>query len=263
MKRQTMIERRWLPIALLALLAVATSLAATARHSADKGSAARPSHYAPVKALVAYIERLAGRIESDLADREEYAEEHQERVAMRANALLAAAIVLGNHDTTHPLKSQAKQMIQLAEKLAESADDFDSAQKTLRQLQEVLAKSGGSHAADGPGWESSADIAELMKAVPIVNNSLRKGVTSRRFKRTARRTAMYAAGLAAIAQVSSLDDSYCDDEAATAKWKKLCFEMRDAAADAGRAVAQGDQEGARRAVERIVKTCDACHEDFR
>lgn len=241
------------------LVVLATSLAA----SMDDDRPAKPSQYAPAEPLGKYIDRVVSRMEEDFEEPEEYEDEQKERVTMRANALLAIAMVLGNHDQSHSLKPHARAIADLAESLASDADDYKAARQTFQRLQELVDEPPKGKQAEGIDWEARADIAELMKAVPIVNDYLRRGVTSRRFKRTAKRTVMYAAALAAIAQVSSIDDNYCDDEASQAKWKKLCFEMRDAAAETGRALEAGDQAKAELAIKRIAKTCDACHEDFR
>ena len=112
-------------------------------------------------------------------------------------------------------------------------------------------------------WEPIADLSQLMKQVPIVNNKLRRGVNGRRFRRSRDATAGHAATLAALAQASLLDTTYCSDEDDEKKWQEICAEMRDAAYSVNQYVRKGDQAAAKKGLARLVETCDACHHSFR
>ncbi len=254
------LQFRWWALTVLAVLTVAAIGGSVAR--ANDPSSPPPSKYAPADDLVTYLRQLLKRMGSDLSDAEDYGEEEQQRVTMRAYTVVAIALVLECHDSPHPLKSVARRLIESATQLADHAGDFEKAKAAYDRLSELAAQDHDSSGKRGE-WEPVADIAELMKAVPIINNQMRRGIQSRRFAHSAERTAVYAAALAAVAQASLVDDSYCGDEEDFAKWQKLCAEMRDGAAAAARAVRAGDQEEAKRQAANIVKTCDACHEDFR
>ncbi len=230
------------------------SLAVADEPSAD----ARPSRYANAADLVAYVRTVVRRMEEDFADGGAYEQEQQERVTMRAHTLSAIGLVLSCHDEKHVLRSSAKELIELCGELADQAEEFAKAKPIYEKIVKLVAEDGPAEGGSGE-WESSADVAELMKAVPIINNQMRRGIQSRRFARSAKRTAMYAAALAAVAQASAIDESYDDDE----DWQRMSREMRDGAAEAARAVRAGDQAAAKLAAEKIVKTCDACHEDYR
>ncbi len=75
-------------------------------------------------------------------------------------------------------------------------------------------------------WQPVAPLSALMQQVPIVNNSLRRGLEANRFKRQQKQSAVQSATLAAIAQVAAYDLSAADDDTA-AQWQTLCREMRD------------------------------------
>ncbi len=247
----------WITVTIVMLVVVGVS--------ADDGDSKppAPSSYADAEKLIAYFQQTVRRMGADLSDPDEYGDEQQERVSMRAHTLAAVALVLRCHDQKHPWKGLAGELLEVASELASASDDFEEA-RTLHAKLADLAKSKGKEKSEvDESWEPVADLAELMKAVPIINNQMRRGIQSRRFARSADRTAMYAAALAAVAQASSLDDSYCGDEEDFAKWKRLCAEMRDGAAAAAKAVAEKNQDEAKRQAERIVKTCDACHDSFR
>jgi len=222
----------------------------------------KPSEYAKVGPLEQYLAYLIVSIEKDLADGDEYGEEQSDRVVMRAHTLAAVTLVLHCHDVDNRIKPHAQKILELASELASVAENQAPAEKVFESIKQVLesAKEKSNKKAE---WETVADVAELMKAVPIVNNQMRRGVNSRRFERSVEKTAMYAAALAAVAQAASIDDSYCEDEAAFAKWKKLCNEMRDGAAEVSAALNAKDQDKAQAAMAKIVKSCDACHDDFR
>ncbi len=220
----------------------------------------KPSKYAPANELMEQLQDMVKKLDADLTEKESYAEEHEARVMMNANTVAAIALVLGMHDQDNPVKKKAAKVIGAAQDLASNSDEFDGAQKSLIALKATIESDEKS---DPVKWESVADIIELMKQVPIANNNLRRGVTNRRFERAKARTAAYASGLAALAQASLHDDTYCGDEEDFAKWKKYCAEMRDGASQTREAVLRGDQDAAKRALEIVAKTCDKCHEDFR
>ncbi len=218
-----------------------------------------PSRYAPVADLALQVEYLTQRIEEDLSDRDAYGEDQQGRIQKNASTLAAIGLVLGNHDTEHALKKSARAMIAAAAKLATNANDLDQAKGALAALKAAQASP-----ADPPlAWEPVADLGLLMQQVPIVNNNLRRAVTSRRFGQTIDQTAGLAAALAAIAQASMVDTAYCEDEESERPWQSLCAELRDAAAAVNVAVRRKDQAAAREALAGIIKTCDACHHVFR
>lgn len=219
----------------------------------------KPSTYAPAKDLVAQVAEFVGRIAEDLADAEAYGEDQKARVAKDANTIVAIAAVLGKHDEDHRLRRAAPRVISAARQLSAMAEEHPAAKQAFDELKQSLESSDGGEA---PA-ETRADLGLLMKQVPIVNGALRRGVDGPRFQRLVDKNAGYASTLAAIAQVSALDRTYCADQAAEQKWRAICAEFRDACADVQRAVRKSDQESAKAALDRVVKTCDACHHEFR
>ena len=241
-----------LPAGLLVLLA-------TTAFTAD-APATKPSTYAPAKDLISQLEFFLDRIEQDLEDPDEYIDEQQKRVAMDASTVAALAAVLGIHDEEHALKAGAPALVQHAKGVAKNAKDHAAAKAEFDKAKQALEVTSGGGMVKLAG---AADLAQLMKQVPIVNNSLRSGVTGTRFDRLKDKSAATAATLAAIAEVSAHDDSYCVEDGDLAKWQKICFEMRDASVAVANATRAGDQETAKKHLDRLVKTCDDCHHAFR
>jgi hypothetical protein len=219
-----------------------------------------PSRYAPVADLARQVDYWTERIEEDLSDRAAYGEDQQGRVQKNASTLAAIGLVIGNHDTEHALKKSSRAMIAAAASLAANANDLDKAKAALAAVQAAPASPADDMRL---AWEPVADLGILMQQVPIVNNNLRRAVTSRRFAQTIDQTAGLAAALAAIAQASMVDTAYCEDEERERQWQSLCAELRDAAAAVNVAVRRNDQAAAREALAQIIKTCDACHHVFR
>jgi hypothetical protein len=227
--------------------------------AADEATARKPSQYAPVKDVVAQIDAFLQQIGTDVASEAEYGDDQKSRVAKDANTLVVLAQVLGNHDEDHARKKSASALFAAAQQLAEGAGNFKEAKGAYDQAAAAATAPAGGELK----WEAAADLQQLMKQVPIVNNKLRSGVTGRRFDRTVEQNAGLAATLAAIAQASMLDMDYCSGKDEEAKWAKICADMRDAAATVNVAVRKKDQSAATAALERLVKTCDDCHHDFR
>ncbi|MEQ8785042.1 MAG: hypothetical protein RIC55_02030 [Pirellulaceae bacterium] len=220
-----------------------------------------PSSYAPAADLSAQLEELREHLQTDLADPSEYGEYQQQRIVMDANTLAALVLVLGKHDQANTIKDRgnAAQIITAARELARAAKSHEAAKQAMAIFEAQLAKRGDGQALE---WKTSADIAQLMKQVPIANNNLRRGVEGRRFDRLADKNAGYAALLAAMAQASSVDTSYCADEADEQTWRKYCDELRDAASLVRKSVREGDQKQAVEALGAVARSCDSCHEAF-
>lgn len=227
--------------------------------SAD-GNRPKPSTYAPAKDLVRQAEALMKRLGDDLANEAEYGEDQKGRVAKDSNTLVVIAQVLGMHDEQHAWRAAAASVMEAAHQLASSSDEYAKAKAAYDQLAAATKATGE---AKQVGTEPVAEIGQLMKQVPIVNNTLRRGVTGNRFAKTLDANAGQAATLAAIAELSSFDKSYCSSDEERALWEKVCAEMRDAAGEVVAAIRKEDQAQATAGLDKLVKTCDACHEKFR
>lgn len=243
----------------LVMLSVACLGGITSR-AAPQPNDTKVSTYAPVKDAEAQFNYYLGRLEKHLGDGASYDEDHQRRVALDASTLAALALSLGMHDEETKYRRPAAKLIELAVELADSSDDFEAAKKKLAEFKTALHSDV---AAEPTTWEPAAELVYLMQQVPNVNAPLRQGVRSRRFERSIDRTAGHAVTLAAIAQASMLDTTYCGDEDDEMEWQRICAEMRDAAAQVYKALRAKDQEKAKAGAERIAKTCDACHHRFR
>jgi len=241
----------------LALAGVVTLLL-TGLLAAERPKQPKPSTYAPAKDLLAQLDYFIERIEADLQG-EEYGEDQTGRVEKNATTIVAIALVLGMHDEDNKIKKSASALIKTSGDLVGKAENREKATVAFAAVKKALDEPG-----DGPAirWDAVTDLALLMQQVPIVNNNLRRCVGSRRFKRSADRSAGYAATLAAIAQASLVDTSYCGDEDEEAKWIRFCEEMRSAAAEVNAAVHRLDQPAAKAGLVKVVKSCDDCHAVF-
>ncbi len=243
----------------IGLIGLASSLPIVAAGPAADRVTCAPSHYVPAKDLVGQLHVLVDHMHSDLATEDEYESGQQQRVARDANTVAVIALVLAKHDQSSQVKKGAKGVIDAALAVAENADQFATANKALASLDEALK----SETSDDISWHSVGDIEQLMLQVPKLNSSLRRGVNGRRFAKSRDKAVGLAAALAAIAQVSAFDDTYCSDEADEAKWVKYCVEMRDAAGGVNMAIHRGDQEGAKSMLKTMTRACDDCHAHFR
>lgn len=253
------IRRRTSPKSPLVVVSVSLALGLAALLLAEPPQVAKPSSYAPAKDLLAQVDELVGRLEIDLETEADYGEDAQQRVAKDAGTLAAVALVLGMHDEEHRLKGSAASIVAAARKVGAGAKDYAKSKAAMAELETALAATGGG---EKLAWKPVADVAQLMKQVPIVNNNLRRGVEGRRFAREIDKNASYAATLAAIAQAAAFDTTYCADEAEEAKWRELSTALRNASAAVGKQVRAGDQEAAVKALEAVETSCTNCHEAF-
>jgi cytochrome c556 len=221
---------------------------------------AKVSGFAPAADLAAQVDYYLGRLGESLSDGKDYDEAKQSRVSKDANTLSVLALVLAMHDAEP--KYRGGELITAARHLAESSDHYEPAAQALA---EVKKAAGGSQAPPPTAvqWGKVASLEALMKQVPIVNNSLKRGLEPNRFKRQADQSAGQSATLAAIAQAVQFDPPADKDAEAVAQWQTLCRQMRDAAGEVNAAIHAGDQQAAQAGMKRLAQNCDACHEKFR
>lgn len=243
------------PLGWFLVLLIVPLIAADEPNVADK----KPSQYAPIQDVVAQVEMFLKQLGEDLSAEADYGDDQKTRVVKDANTLIVLAQVLGNHDQDHEKKGAAAGLFAASEKLANSTGSYAKAKPAF----DAVTAAWQATAPAEVTWDPTASLQELMAEVPILNNRLRSGVTGRRFDRTIEQNAGLATTLAAIAQASLRDTDYCDDEADQARWAKICADMRDACADVAVSVRKKDQKAATAALERVVKTCDDCHHEFR
>jgi hypothetical protein len=248
-------------MALFTVLVVAAIIPATrANKPESEGIDSKPSNYAPAKDLVAQVDDFMNRIEKDLASEAEYGEDQQDRVVKNGNTLAVIALVLSNHDDEVSLRAPGAKVIDTSLRLAESASDYSKAKSAFGELQAVLKSNGDKVPMK---WKSVGDIGELMLQVPILNTSLRRAVLGRRFESTRDKSAALTATLAAVAQISIYDDTYCSDDDEQKEWVELFILMRDAAGQCNLAVREGDQDKAKHWLKEMTRACDDCHDKFR
>ncbi len=227
-----------------------------------QGNEVKVSSFAPTKDTIAQLKAFMKAIGKDLSDKEDFGEDQHNRIALNGQTIAVLALTLGMHDEKNDVKSNAGEVFDAAIELADNAESFDDASKSYQKLEETLETKDSSERE--LSWDESVDIAALMKQVPIVNKSVRRGVDDeRRFERTAKKTAQKVVTLAAIAHVSMMNTDYCGDEDDEKEWKKICADMRDACTDVYKALMAKDQKKAQAGNDRVVETCDACHHKFR
>ena len=229
-------------VALVAVLSFAIVAAEPPKEEVNR----KPSTYAPAKDLESQVQFFLDRIKDELKDESKYGEESVKRVVRDANTLAVLSLVLGKHDEANRFQSSAAALLEDALKSGGEIAGLQGSAECLRQADrdderhewldrlgvEKCRKHRRTHE---PGSERSTP-----------NCAGRYGVMTR-FEKSRDEAAGLAATLAAIAQVSMFDDSYCSDQADRTDWIELCGLMRDAAYDINQAVHRGDQEAADRA----------------
>lgn len=251
MERRIGIGAGWLVAGAIVLTSV---LAVAASRATD----AEPSHYAPARDLESQMKTLVEQLHKNLATPTDYEDKQKDGVEKDANTVAVAALVLDKHDQTNGVQKSAKAVVQAATALAKNAGDFTAAKAALAKLDAAFKVSDS----DEMAWQSVGDIRQLMLQVPILNTNLRRAVNGRRFATSRDKAAALTATLAAIAQVSIFDDTYCSDEAEQTKWTTYCVAMREAAAGCNKAIHANEPDNAKEMLKKIMVSCDECHAVF-
>ncbi|MHB0959062.1 MAG: hypothetical protein ACYC6N_31005 [Pirellulaceae bacterium] len=250
----------WIPLIAATFVVPLSIVVAAGDPTADEINR-KPSTYAPAQDLESQIQFFLDRIKEDLEEESKYDESRIKRVTRDANTLAVLALVLGKHDEANRYQTSAVAILANALTLAGTTQKFGEAKAAYDRLVEATTVHEASAALT---WKSVGDIAELMNQVPTLNTNLRGIVRSEtRFDTSRDKAAGLAATLAAIAQVSVFDTSYCTDPADQAEWIELCGLMRDAAFEVNQAVRQGNQPAAVEGLKPFARTCDDCHEQFK
>ncbi|MGC3969065.1 MAG: cytochrome c [Pirellulales bacterium] len=198
-----------------------------------------------------YLTKIAGF----MTDEATFAK-NQEQLAQKANALVALAQSIGLHDGDAKLKAVASDVMTAGRELSR-AKDFATAKTAHDKLTGVIGQTSGGAA---PKWEKFASLGKLMHESAEVNSRLRRNV--RRFARTKDDSAEAAAILAVFAQATLYDTHEVKNPADLPKWYAMAIEMRDAAAELSKSAHAGDEATFKKALDRMGKSCDDCHEVF-
>jgi hypothetical protein len=242
-------------------LLVFVGIAAVSLPAGEAPEQPKVSSYAPAEDLVAQVDYFVRHMDEALADKTAYDDVQQTVVDRDSNTLAVLGLLLAMHDEDHKLKTAAPAIIKTAQGLAENYEDFDQATAALGELKKAVA---GDTTTDGEvAWEAVASMSPLMKQVPVIHGSMKRGATDeRRFKRQAAQTAGQAATLAAIAQAAMFNTDHATEDQIP-QWEKFCSQMRDACGTVNSAVRSGDAAKAASAIVALQKSCDDCHAVFR
>ena len=144
----------------------------------ETSAAAKVSSFAPVKVVEAELKYFVGKMEKELEDEEEFGEDQHERLTLDSATVAVLALTLGMHDQKTEYKSAAGKIVEFATELADNADDFEAATEAYGNLKKAIDEKPK---AVPLSWdEPVADIAALMRQVPIVNDRVRRGVNDKR-----------------------------------------------------------------------------------
>jgi hypothetical protein len=242
-------------VAAVILLPACLAIGAVVAGPADPGPL---SKYAPLADLMALHDSLTKSLSEGVIDEAAFTE-RKEQIPKDAHTLAALVMVLAHHDSADDkLKSSARSRLTAAQALAK-AKDHATAQAAFADYQKAIQADGP--ATPIPEWGKVASQGQLMKQVAIVNSRLRRNL--RRFEERDKENARDAALLVAIAQATNYDTHEVKDLAKIDKWFVYCDEMRDASAELNAKVHAKDKAGAERALDKVLKSCEGCHEHFR
>ena len=218
----------------------------------------KPSTYASAKALEYQLVYLMDRLEDDLEDEGKF-DRRAKRIVRDASTIAALALVMGKHDEANGVGARAGGIIRAANALAANANSHADAAAAYAKL----VASCQAPTTQPVEWKCVADIEQLMLQVPQLNTSLKSNTKASRFDTSREKAAGLAAALAAVAQVSMFDQSYCDGPVEHAEWVGLCVQMRDSAHGVYKVIQDGNVEAVESAMQPLSRSCDDCHEKFR
>jgi len=238
--------------------------------------AAKLSTYAPAEDLARQLEEYLEDLEEAVEDEADFADE-QSKLVKDANVLVLVGLAFGLHDQDSKYKQAAPALVEAAEKLAAltetsgsaeaatgepQAADYAETKAAVEALKAAAASTGGDPST--LKWEraEAASMAELMKAVPLIHSRLKRYMRGSRFESEAETTTGLTAVIAVVAQGSMPLAAQTEQPNEVEAWHKYCAEMRDASAEVHATIVAQDEAAAEKAMEKLQKSCDDCHEIF-
>jgi cytochrome c556 len=241
--------------ALLVAVAVASMVLGMSAVAAPP-EAPKVSTFAPAEDLIKQVDRYVEDLEKAVENQADFDEA---KVAKLSNTLMLMAIGLGVHDSDNAYKANAGAIFKAAEELAK-AKGFAAAKTGVDA---VKAAVGGKGAAGGQvNWAqgSAVNLDSVFKQSQTVVNSLKRYTKGERFKKSVKETAGQSAVLAVIGQGVMANTASAKGK--DADWFKFSAEMRDAAAEANKAIHAGEESATQAAVKKLNKSCEDCHAVF-
>ncbi|MCE9608396.1 MAG: cytochrome c [Planctomycetia bacterium] len=248
-------ESRWKfigPTSCAALLLAGLGLA-----FADAPAAPKLSTIVAVADLDVALKNYLAKLKEMMVDEESYGKA-KDQLGKKANAVTALLQNVGNHDGKSSFQAGAVAGMTAARDLARSKD-YATAKKAYDALLTATTTAGTS-SSEQPKWEKFASLGRMMHETAEVNSRVRRNL--RRFEKTKEDSAEAAAILTAFAQATIYDTHEVKNPADLPKWYAMAVEMRDATVDLSKSVHGDDEAGFKKAVDRLGKSCDACHAVF-
>jgi hypothetical protein len=250
-------SKPWVSTVAIAVIVAATVCAVRAL-AVDPPAAPKVSTFAPVKDVATQIGVYLARLEEAVATEEAY-KDAETTIAKDANTLVLLALAAGLHDEPSAYKAAAPALMKAAQELAK-AKTFAAAKAGVSAVKKASESTSGDSST--LKWVRAADLPELMKQVPLVNNRLKRNLRGDRFKSKAKENAGDTATIAVIAQGSIADVSEVKKPGDEEQWFKFCIAMRDAAAALNKALHDGDAAAGEKAAGALNQSCDDCHTVF-
>jgi hypothetical protein len=222
---------------------------------ADAPAAPQLSTVVAVADLDASLKSYLAKLQAVMADEASYTK-GKEQLGQKGNAVVALLQSIGNHDGKSIYQPGSADGMTAARDLARSKD-YATANKAYDALTAAIAKT---EPGEKPKWEKFASLGRMMKETAEVNGRVRRNL--KRFEKTKADSAEAAATLTAFAQATIYDTHEVKNPADLPKWYAMAVEMRDATADLSKAVQAGDEPAFKTAIDRLDKSCAACHEVF-
>ena len=230
----------------------------TSASAGDDAAAPKFSTFASADDLAAELKILNADLKKAVVSEAEYKDQVEGRFTRDADTIALIAIALGLHDQDSALKPQAKAIAAAARKLAE-AKDYAATKQAVEDLK--AATDGEGKGAIELKWGKVSKLPGLMKdQVPAINNKLKTAL--RRFKKRTGEVAANAATMALIAENATLYVADTKKPTEGKKWTKFSADMRAAAVDLAAKAHNGDEAGAKAAMENLDQSCHACHDVF-
>jgi cytochrome c556 len=179
-------------------------------------------------------------------------------VKKQANTLAVLCLVLAEHDTETELTKAAPAAMKAAQQLAR-AKDYTTAKSAQSALHDALA--GNAPDEPRPTWGKVASQGMVMKEAADISTKLRNSL--RRFDQ--RRLEQYsraAATLAAVAQSTVYDTHEVRNPAQLPDWYEFSKEFCVSTSELVAKIQARDKAGSSAALDRVTKSCEACHKVF-
>lgn len=225
----------------------------------EAGAPADLATVAPVGDLAAEAGAKVEMLQDYLKDESSYAEAKKRNVPQAAGVLACLGQAIAEHPAADEVQISGADLRDAALALRKAASYEDAASALAAAKSALAGEATGSAEADH-AWNKLIGMHAMMEEINARNSKIRRAVRRLRDPET---DSLHATTMAVLALAMYADTHEVKNENDIPQWQQHAREFRENMTATAEAMKNKDADGAREVWLKGVKSCSACHDQFR